>query len=132
MPELLTTGCMLTCTFGDTPSAFVALELPGKPVIEGAMTTATIMEIAPIDNILPFVMCNSLANPEVAAATSAALGVLTPMPCVPVIPDPWDPPSINMFFEGLPLATVESKCLCTWGGEISVDSPAEVFVMDGE
>lgn len=132
MPEFLTTGCVLTCSFGAAPSAFIALELPGKPVIEGALTTATIMEIVPFDNILPFAMCSSLANPEVATATSAALGVLTPMPCVPVVPDPWDPPSANVFFEELPLATVESKCMCTWAGEISVDSPAEMFVTEGE
>ncbi|MEJ0014966.1 MAG: DUF4280 domain-containing protein [Acetobacteraceae bacterium] len=128
MPELLTTGCMLTCTFGDIPSAFIALELPGKPVIDEAFATATIMEIVPIDNVLPFGMCMSLANPEVAAATTAALGVLTPMPCIPVILDPWEPPSENMLFDDLPLATVESKCLCTWGGEIAVDVPAEFTV----
>ena len=128
MPEFLTTGCMLTCSFGDAPSAFIALELPGKPVIEGALTTTTIMEIVPFDNILPFVMCNSLANPEVAAATSAALGVLTPMPCVPVIPDPWDPPCANVFYDELPLATTDSVCMCAWGGEISVDTPAEATV----
>ena len=128
MPELLTTGCLLTCSFGDIPSAFLALELPGKPVINEALPTATIMEIAPIDNIPPFGMCASPANPEVIAATAAALGVLTPMPCVPVVPDPWDPPSPNLSYADLPLATVESKCLCAWGGEIAVDAPAEFNV----
>ena len=128
MPELLTTGCMLTCTFGMTPSAFIALELPGKPVILEALSTATNMEFVPLDNILPFGMCESLANPEVAAATTAALGVLTPMPCIPVVVDPWEPPSELMFYADLPLATIESKCLCAWGGEISVDTPAEFNV----
>lgn len=128
MPELLTTGCMLTCSFGLTPSAFIALDLPGKPVIMGALAAATMMEIAPIENILPFGMCSSLANPEVAAATAAALGVLTPMPCVPVVPDPWDPPSAILTYADLPLATIESKCLCAWGGEIAVDAPAEFNV----
>ena len=131
MPELLTTGCVLTCTFGITPSVFITEPLPGKPVIEGALDAATIMDIIPFDNILPFGMCESLANPEVAAATAAALGVLTPMPCVPLIPDPWEPPSLMMFYEALPLATVESKCLCAWGGEISVDAPTEFIVTEG-
>ncbi|MGE0418231.1 MAG: DUF4280 domain-containing protein [Acetobacteraceae bacterium] len=128
MPELLTTGCLLSCTFGITPSVFIALELPGKPVIMEALSTATIMEIIPFENILPFGMCESLANPEVAAATAAALGVLTPMPCIPVIPDPWEPPSELMSYSDLPLATIESKCMCAWGGEISVDAPAEFTV----
>jgi hypothetical protein len=36
---------------------------------------ATIMDYAPIVNIPPFAMCQSLANPTVATATTAALGV---------------------------------------------------------
>ena len=132
MPAFLTTGCVLTCSFGVAPSVFVALDLPGKPVIDGAMTTATMMEFVPFDNILPFGMCSSLANPEVAAATAAAMGVLTPMPCVPVLAAPWTPPSSLAFYEDLPLATVDSICLCAWGGEISVDAPAEFTVTTEE
>lgn len=128
MPELLTTGCMLTCTFGMTPSSFIATEMPGKPVIEGALSTATIMEIVPLENILPFGMCQSPTNPEVAAATAAAMGVLTPMPCIPIVPDPWEPPSDLLFYSDIPLATIESKCMCTWEGEISVDMPSETIV----
>lgn len=132
MPEFLTTGCLLTCSFGLAPSAFVALDLPGKPVIESALSTATIMEFVPFDNVLPFAMCSSLANPEVAAATAAALGVLTPMPCVPVIVDPWDPPSELVSYDDMPLATVDSTCLCAWGGEITVDAPAEFIATTDE
>ena len=57
----------------------------------GGPLAATIMDYAPLVNILPFGMCSSLANPSVASATAAALGVLTPMPCIPVIPAPWVP-----------------------------------------
>jgi hypothetical protein len=131
MPEFLTTGCLLTCSFGVAPSVFVALELPGKPVVDGAFTTATMMEFVPLDNILPFGMCSSLANPEVASATAAALGVLTPMPCVPVVVDPWGPPCENVLYDDLPLALVTSTCMCAWAGEITVDTPAE-FVMNSE
>jgi hypothetical protein len=129
MPELLTTGCMLTCSFGASPAPFDALELPGKPVVDG-FPAAAIDEIVPLLNVPSFVMCKSVANPEVAAATAAALGVLTPMPCVPVIADPWEPPSPVLKFAELPLATVLSKCVCAWGGMVSVDVPAGLTVVD--
>ncbi|MDR2437860.1 MAG: DUF4280 domain-containing protein, partial [Planctomycetaceae bacterium] len=44
----------------------------------------------PIVNLATFGMCSSPANPAVAAATAAALGVLTPMPCIPVTVAPLD------------------------------------------
>jgi hypothetical protein len=130
MPELLTTGCMLTCTFGDVPSVLDVIEEPGKPVIEGGLVAATIADMIPFVNIETFGMCSSMENPEVIAATAAAEGVLTPMPCVPVIPDPWDPPSAILSYAEIPLASVESKCLCAWGGEIAVDTPSEMIVTD--
>lgn len=128
MAELLTTGCMLTCTFGMLPSVLDVLPEPGKPAIEGALSAATILEMIPLENILPFEMCTSMENPEVAAATAAAMGVLTPMPCIPVVVDPWEPPSELLSYMGIPLATMQSKCLCAWGGEIAADTPAEVIV----
>lgn len=127
MPEFLTSETPLECSFGDAPMPFQALPLPGKPEVMGGLLTATIEEIVPEVNIPSFVMCNSLANPEVAAATAAAMGVLTPMPCVPVVVDPWMPPSELVSFMDIPLATMESKCLCAWGGEISPVAPVEVI-----
>ncbi|MGL4604236.1 MAG: hypothetical protein ACRCU9_08815 [Iodobacter sp.] len=35
-------------------------------------------------NIMPIGTCMSPATPMVAAATAAAMGVLTPMPCIPM------------------------------------------------
>lgn len=131
MPELLTTGCLLQCSFGVAPTPFAALELPGKPTVMG-LPAATLVEIIPIDNITPFGMCSSLANPTVATATTAALGVLTPMPCLPVIPAPWSPASAIAMYEGMPLATVESMCVCAWGGEIKVAVPAETIAAVSE
>jgi len=130
MPEFLTSNCPLKCSFGTAPAPFQSLPLPGKPVFMAALNGATITDIVPVVNIPPFGMCSSLANPQVAAATAAAQGVLTPMPCVPVIPAPWAPPSPITSWTGVPLATVQSKCLCAWGGQISVVQPVAVFAKE--
>ena len=41
-------------------------------------------------------MCISPANPVVAAATTAALGVLTPQPCIPITIAPWLPGAVTV------------------------------------
>ena len=66
----------------------------GRPIVE-MMPAANITDFAPITNIASFSMCTTQSNPAVAAATTAALGVPTPAPCVPVIPAPWTPGSAS-------------------------------------
>ena len=83
------------------------------------------MDNKPIANIPPFGMCQSLANPTVAAATAAASGVLTPMPCVPVIPAPWSPGSATMLIGNMPALNNTCICNCAWGGVISITSPGQ-------
>ena len=77
----------LQCTFGAAPS--VLSVLPTNRTMVGGPPGANIMDYIPMVNIMPFGVCTSLANPTVAAATSAAMGVLTPMPCIPVTVAPW-------------------------------------------
>ena len=122
MPLPLCTGALLNCTMGLTPTVFTANPLPGAPMILGSMPAATIDQVLPT-NILPFGMCSSPANPAVAAATAAALGVLTPAPCLPTPAGPWAPPSMVARVNMIPLATVASKCICAFGGLISVTAP---------
>lgn len=118
----LTTGAVLTCTFGAAPSTFVATPMPGAPMPQGP--AATIAQIVPTTNIMPFGMCSSLANPQVASATASASGVLTPQPCVPVPVAPWAPGAVNQTVAGVPLATSNDKCMCAWGGVISCTVPS--------
>ena len=77
----VTGGAVMTCTFGMAPSTLNVL--PTAQVVS-AMPLASIADTIPFVNIMPFGMCQSMANPMVAAATAAAMGVLTPMPCLPV------------------------------------------------
>jgi hypothetical protein len=114
---------MLQCSFGMAPSALNVL--PQNKLLAGGPPAANIMDNKPIANIPPFGMCQSLANPTVAAATTAALGVLTPMPCVPVIPAPWAPGSATAMIGNMPALNNSSKCNCAWGGVISINSPGQ-------
>jgi len=126
MGQNVVMGAMLQCTFGVAPSSLVVL--PTNRVLSSFMPVANIMDHVPFLNILPFAMCNSLANPTVAAATTAALGVLTPMPCIPVTPGPWTPGSPTVMIGNQPCITNDSKCNCAWGGLISITSPGQLTV----
>lgn len=120
-------GAMMQCSFGAAPSSLVVL--PTNQTLTGGPPAATIMDNAPIVNIPPFAVCSSLANPTVAAATAAALGVLTPMPCVPVTPAPWAPGSPTVLIGNMPALNNSSKLMCNWGGVIQIVSPGEFTVM---
>lgn len=118
-------GAVLTCPFGVAPSTLVVT--PEKQVVN-TMPVATIDANKPMVNILPFGMCSSMANPQVASATAAALGVLTPMPCIPVIPAPWAPGSPTVLIGGVPALNQMSKLMCSWGGVIQVANPGTTNV----
>jgi hypothetical protein len=70
-------------------------------------------------------MCLSPSNPTVAAATAAALGVLTPMPCVPVLPAPWVPGAPTVLITNIPALDNNCKLTCAWGGLISFSTPGQ-------
>lgn len=119
-------GAMLQCSFGAAPSSLVVL--PVNRVMTGP-PAANIMDHAPLVNIMPFGMCSSLANPTVAAATAAALGALTPMPCVPVTPAPWVVGAPTVLIGNMPALNNSSKLMCTWSGVIQVVNPGQVKMM---
>ncbi|MDT7687906.1 MAG: hypothetical protein QOE46_665 [Acidobacteriota bacterium] len=119
-------GAMLQCSFGAAPSSLVVL-----PSNRTMTTTpaATIMDHAPLVNIMPFGVCSSPANPTVAAATAAALGVLTPMPCVPATAAPWIVGAPTVLIGNMPALNNTSKLICNWGGIIQVVNPGQTTVM---
>ncbi len=119
-------GATCACSFGMTPSVLiVTLE---NRVLSGGPPMATIMDFIPMKNIMPFGMCSSLANPQVAAATAAAFGVLTPMPCMPVIPAPWTPGSPTVQVAGRPALNQNSRVTCVWAGVIQITNPGNTGI----
>ena len=125
MGKPLTMGAMLKCSMGMTPSPFTVAD-PMRPTVENR-PAGVFTDNIPMTNIMPFGMCQSLANPTVAAATSAALGVLTPMPCVPATSAPWMVPSVIVSIGNKPALTDSSKCMCNWGGVIEVTQPGPMM-----
>jgi hypothetical protein len=120
-------GAMMQCSFGLAPSSLVVL--PTNTVFTGQVPDANIMDHIPMVNIMPFGMCTSLANPTVAAATAAALGVLTPMPCIPNTPSPWVPGAPTVMLGNSPTLDDTSKLMCVWAGVIAFNTAGEMTVM---
>ena len=112
------------CTFGTAPGTINVTSqttclAEGKPA-------ATIQD-AQTMNITPFGMCTSLANPQVAAATTAAMGVLTPQPCMLMAAGTWIPTKPTVLINGKPCLTSDCKMMCSnGGGSISIVSPGQM------
>ena len=120
MTKLAVHGAVLRCSQGTAPGSLLVapqnIDADDTPV-------ATVSHHQPMVNIQPFGMCRSLANPQVAAATSAAMGTLTPQPCLPVIPARWAPGATGITMDGQPALSADSTCQCNWAGSIEIAQP---------
>ncbi len=123
MPEQVCMGAVLQCTFGAAPSSLVVLPL--SQVMTSNVPAANIMDYKPFVNIMPFGTCSSMSNPAVAAATSAANGVLTPQPCTPMTMAPWAPGASTVMIANMPALDTPSKLVCSFGGSISVQQAGQ-------
>lgn len=112
-PGVMTALC--ACSFGAAPMPLLVSSQ--QTVNMFSLPAATIMD----NKFVSFGMCSSLANPTVAAATAAAMGVLTPMPCVPLITAPWVPGCPTVMVCKKPLLNNSSKLMCNWGGIIQMN-----------
>ncbi|MCB9899093.1 MAG: DUF4280 domain-containing protein [Planctomycetes bacterium] len=124
MGEQVVMGAMMQCSFGMAPSTLVVP--PANRTMADMVPAANIMDFKPMVNIPPFGMCQTPSNPAVAAATAAALGVLTPMPCIPVTTAPWAPGCAKVLIGNMPALDKNSTCMCTWGGVISIKQAGSV------
>ncbi len=121
MAKLVVNGAKLKCDQGMAPGSLTVLPL--SPAGVDNQPAATVMDMVPMVNIAAFGMCQTQANPQVAAATAAAMGVLTPMPCIPVIAGPWSPGASVATINAVAALTSDSKCSCTWTGNIEITDP---------
>jgi len=120
-------GGMGMCTFGAGPGSI--LVLPSNKVMTNKMPAGNINDYKPIINLPTFNMCMSPANPAVAAATTAALGVLTPMPCIPATSAPWIVGAPTVMLANMPMLNNSSTCICSYGGVITVSVPGQFTTM---
>ena len=125
MPSQVCTGATLQCSFGTAPSTFAASGVE----VSATAAAGVVTDVAP-SNVPPFAMCTSLANPQVASATAAASGALTPQPCVPVL-SPWTPGSAEATIGGVAALDDSSQCSCSWGGVVTVSAPGQTSVTLG-
>ena len=123
MSELVTVGATAMCTFGAAPAPIKVTS--NQTVLTDGKPAATIMDAQPMANIGPFGVCSSLANPQVAAATAAALGVLTPQPCIPAPAGTWIPTKPKVLIGGKPCLTSDCKMMCAYAGQISITVPGQ-------
>ncbi len=123
---LANTGSMCLCDKGIAPMSLIL----GQPTVLASGTPAfNKLNAAPLVSVPSFTMCTSTTNPEVQAATSAAMGVLTPMPCVPSILTPeWSGTSTVVNVAGQPAVTDKSTIKCAWGGTVKILTTANVIV----
>lgn len=107
------------CSFGTVPAPLMVSSQ--QTVMMCGLPAATIFD----NRFLTFGMCSSPGNPTVAAATAAAGGVLTPMPCTPATVAPWAPGCPTVMVCGKPLLNNTSRLVCGYGGVIeAVITPA--------
>ena len=117
-------GAMMKCTMGTAPAKLTVL--PTRTVYLAGQPQANISDHKTIVNLAPFGLCRSLAFPQTAAATAAALGTLTPTPCMHNTPMPWMGGKMDYLIKGQPALLKSCKCQCMWGGTISLVTDGQV------
>lgn len=119
-------GAMMKCTMG---TSLARLTVPQKhDNSDTGNPKASINDHKPLVNFGLFGRCRSLGYPATAAATAAAHGRLTPMPCMHNTPFPWTngmKGEIDNIVNDKSALLKSDTCQCLWGGTIS-------FVSNGQ
>jgi Domain of unknown function (DUF4280) len=124
MPQHVCNGATLMCSVGAALSLFTVL--PVNRVMTSSQPAATIMDHEPIVKIAPFGVGMILAKQIVPAATTAALDVLTPQPCIPVSVNPRVRGAATVVLGNQPLLDTSCEHMCMSGGVIQVTVPGQL------
>ncbi|TQK62738.1 uncharacterized protein DUF4280 [Brevibacillus sp. AG162] len=116
-------GAILSCSSG---SQLSRLKMPfSHGVFVKGKPQMNIMDFVPNINIMPFGKCSSLKNPAVASATAANNGVLTPMPCTPVMTMPWIDGKPDKMVGEHPALLNKSTNMCFHCGQIKIEDDGQ-------
>jgi len=121
MRRLVVNEAKIRCSQGTLPSLLVVPE--SSPVSADEKPVATVNDHKSMRNIITFGMCRSPSNPQVAQATTAALGVLSPQPCIPKTTSPWSPGAPFSVVDEVNVLSSDSTCTCEWSGTIDILDP---------
>ena len=116
-------GAILSCSFGSQKSRLKmqmshGVYVKGKPIMN-------VMDHVPNINIMPFGTCGSRMNPAVASATAASNGVLTRMPCMPMVTMPWIGGKSDKTVDNFPALLNDSTNMCMYCGQIRVEDDGQ-------
>ncbi len=106
----------IKCSYG---SAAVPFIVKNPSYMVGATPGGTIGDAIPFTNIPTFGQCRCMDNPENAAYAATKVYA----PCVPMT-ESWIPDVPTITVGGLPILDKATKCMCDWGGEITVEVAA--------
>ncbi len=130
MGQVAVTGASMMCPFALVPAPVPLNVTSNSQVLVQGLPAGTIQDGGAMVNVPSFGMCTNPANPQVAAATAAALGVLTPQPCIPQTAS-WIPAQGKVLAGGKPCLTGDCSIMCMYGGKISIVMPGQAKVMIG-
>jgi hypothetical protein len=111
-------GAKIKCSFGDKIAQLTVY--PDRTVFLTGQPMANISDHISLYNIAPFGKCHTTSFPPTGAATAAAHGKLTPMPCVPGTNSNWMNGKNDYIIKGDPALLKSSFCRCCYGGVITI------------
>jgi len=143
MPKYVRNGAMISCNMslpvplvppleppkeppGPNPCQVPLTVLPIRRVLLEGQPMATKMDFMPMVNIPTFGLCVSPDNEGVKAASGF------PVPCVPLVTEPWDSPKDNVNVGGMEALLHTCTCSCEMGsGTITVSTAGQTSTICG-